>query len=156
VTACYRLLLVLLMLAACLAGAAVGLPRGLDQLGLDWLAGDQANAQATTLMDYRTEVARRRIEEKHAVIGRLVAGQLSLVQAAALFRQLDATPEDCPGPDRSAWSGRSEEEKLCRQVIHWARNEARHTSAEPDALVARLGAELAEALARDGSVHLPD
>jgi hypothetical protein len=90
----------------------------------------------------------------------VAARRRSLVEAAALFRELDRLP---PAPARPAWldptlhiPADTEEGRLCRQVVAAVRAEL---GAEPDraaAAVARLEAAFWEELRRHGEIRLPD
>lgn len=61
-----------------------------------------------------------RMWAKSDVARRLLAGELTLFQAAAIFRVLNAHP---PGREDRSWQqfpGVCDGERLCRQVISWA------------------------------------
>jgi hypothetical protein len=160
-TAWGRVLLSLLVLTACLAGYSSLQPDWLGRVGLEWVAadGDAGTAEDRELsaqLDRRSEVTRRRMAVKRAIIGRLAHGELTLLAAAALFREANETPADWQDPYRLLWPGKSDGEKLCRQVICWAEQEAKATSSsQAAALVARLNAELEQLLEEHGTVRLP-
>jgi hypothetical protein len=108
-------------------------------------------------INYRREVADRRMEGKQQVTLDLIAGRLTLPEAAARFKVLNDTPADCPCRYDMVAEGKSPEERLCRQVINWAVTEVAQTS-EPEALALweRLEAELQALRHRDGGVRLPE
>jgi hypothetical protein len=89
----------------------------------------------------------------------LADGRLTLVQAAAIFRDLDRERRVPPEIEklRPLFPGASDGERLCRQLIHIVKSglelEAPARVAE---VVERLEAELQELLARDGNVRLPE
>jgi hypothetical protein len=95
-----------------------------------------------------------RLEFKHRLSGEVIAGRLSLFEAAAAFRDADAqgqrpavyVVESFPG-------AASEEEAYCRSVIAWVGAEAPCDRA--DDLTSRLRAEL-DARLPDGAIQLPD
>jgi hypothetical protein len=94
-------------------------------------------------------LAKQRLAREAAV------GQRSLVEAAALFRELNRLP---PRLDSSAMClpGQSEEEQLCIQVIAYvAKPENDWPPATVEAAVARLEAELRTEKQRAGGVVLP-
>jgi hypothetical protein len=109
-------------------------------------------------LDRRLQVTVRRNMRKEEAIGELLAGRLTLVQAAARFRDADAAvpaewryvrPDTAPGP--------GEGERRCREVIArvrlWLANNQPPQAAE---VTARLEAELQHLLDKDGVVRLPD
>jgi hypothetical protein len=93
----------------------------------------------------------------------VIAGRLSLVQAAALFGALNSLPPE--GPKLSAIDPhvrpprvppRTDEERLCWHVIGYVKAEL---DGEPDrarAVVARLEAQLEEQRCQQGGLRLPD
>jgi hypothetical protein len=97
-----------------------------------------------------------RILAKQLVAQEAAAGARSLVEAAALFRELDRLPPACsnhflpPRIDRV----RTEEERLCRQVVFWVGD--RLAPEAPAGAVARLDAELRTELQRPNGPRLPD
>ncbi len=96
----------------------------------------------------------RRMDAKAWATREVIAGRLSLWQAAAAFKALDAEAPPYPG-----WvfvpppPGMTEEEGYCRSVIDWVRWAAPADRA--DELVGRLQAQLDAGL-RQGTPHLPD
>jgi hypothetical protein len=95
------------------------------------------------------------IHEKHRLAVALVEGRLTLLGAAARFRDLN---RENPGLNwerfRRAYPGDSDDERCCRQVIAYIREEMHdHPGADP-ALPGRLEAEFRDLLSR-GDFHLP-
>jgi hypothetical protein len=103
------------------------------------------------------EIKQRRIQAKGQVVDRLLAGDLSLVQAAAWFRFLDDQPEDWPDDFRRRMPGRGDGDKACRQVISWVRIRltGRLVRSQGAAAVDRLENELNVLLAENDDVELP-
>jgi len=135
-------------------------PRLLADLGLDWrelaqLHRRHEREQARTAALKRTSDAMaRRLAGKTAVVDRLIKGELSLLQAAVVFKRLR---DDNAGVDddlRTAFPAASEGESLCLQVIGWVDAELRYRGGDLG-LVTRLRAELNDILRRDGTVTLP-
>jgi hypothetical protein len=97
----------------------------------------------------------KRMEARDRLVEALLADRLTLLQAAAGFRDLDqGSPEFNLGRFRQKASGQTDEERYCRLVILWA--EAQHVDSPERAarVAARLGEEL-KAHLRDGTIHLP-
>jgi hypothetical protein len=92
---------------------------------------------------------------KAEVIQRLLDGRITLPEAAAWFKSLNRPGRN--GLDLLAgYPGASEGERLCRQVIAWAKARAETQSySEAEVVGQRLEAELRARLERDGEVRLP-
>jgi hypothetical protein len=92
---------------------------------------------------------------KEAVAEEAAAGRLTLLEAAARFRDLDADlPEEQRRALRLALPAGSDEERSCRQVLYYVEASLRGRPDGPAAL-GRLKAQLDEALA-SGDLRLPD
>jgi hypothetical protein len=154
--------LVCLVLAlAALAGGLYLFPSWAAAVGLDfWNIPATLDAMArTAALDERIEVelesVRRRNAAKEEVTGEAAAGRLTLLEAAARFRDLDAAASD---DYRRGWRrslpAASDEERYCRAVLAHVKELVRD---RPDGIrvLDRLKAELDRALAR-GDVRLPD
>src|SRR3954454_3724791 len=88
-----------------------------------WLRPRAGSSSASSLIHEPPEQARilqNRIEARFAITDRLLAGEMTLPEAAAWFRYLNNSPPRFASPYHQ-WPGASEGEKLCRQVIHWVR-----------------------------------
>jgi hypothetical protein len=102
-----------------------------------------------------SEVYRARSEAKDRVVAQVAAGELDLFGAAMHFRQLNHEPPELASHAYRALPGRTNEEKLCRQVILWLRaQKGGHLSPSEveqaaagleDALASRFGAVAATA-----------
>ncbi len=105
--------------------------------------------------DWKLRAVGRRIQEKERIAGELIDGRLTLFEAAARFRRLNAEPPAAPPP--LSYPGDSEEERLCRQVIRWASH--RLQERDPGRANDRAAAweeELRRHKERHGTVVLPD
>ena len=104
------------------------------------------NAAAQEPLAEPTQVA-----AKGSLAAKVIDGKLPLFAAAAQFQSLNRVPPD-------TMPGKTEEERLCRQVIQYvSRAVAADSSAAPasdSSVVERLEAELDTALAR-GPLQLP-
>jgi hypothetical protein len=101
-------------------------------------------------VDYTAQAraVRARSEAKERVVRALLAGEGTLLEAAARFRQLDAAePRVRPESHPTVYAGDTEAERYCRAVIVWAASYARSRASEVEraaaaAAVRRLGEEL--------------
>jgi hypothetical protein len=108
-----------------------------------------------TQLEQQSRTIVQRLEAKEEVVRRLLAGRLTLLEAAALFGHLNEEPAAWPFQDNLRWPGASREEKLCRQVLDWAIPLAREEGGRAVEAADRLEAELAALLARGGVIRLP-
>ena len=99
-------------------------------------------------LDTRLAVHLNRQEAKRRVAGELVAGRLTLLEAAARFRDLNAAEPTLVEGTCLTWGGRPYEECLCRSVLKYVRTGGHHDLAD------RLEAELRKCV-KDGSLRLP-
>jgi hypothetical protein len=107
-------------------------------------------------IEHRREVSAQRLVAKCRVAERLLAGELTLFEAAAWFRFLNDNPPECRHEIAPAWRGNSEEERLCRMVIGWIKEwRAPSGSSERAAIVEQLEKQLEEHIAQHGQVVLP-
>ena len=131
--------------------AAVGLdlwnvPATVDALGQQTNLNERLDADLQAVL--------RRTTAKDALAREAAGGRLTLLEAAARFRDLDADlPEDYRRGWRHLAEGASDEERYCRQVIGYATMALRDRSDGP-ALLDRLKAQLDMALSR-GDLRLP-
>jgi hypothetical protein len=112
------------MLVVVALAAALAHPQWAEDLGLEKLHTDSWQAQLFGVQDRykelqeRDEALLKRLERKQAIVTELIAGRISLFEAAAQFRQVNEE-----WPNRFLYqpylAGESEEESLCRQVIDW-------------------------------------
>lgn len=127
-----------------------------------WLEREAAASKGTFEIfppSQQNEIITRRIKARIRVVDQLMAGEVTLVEAAAWFRYLNDTPPDYPEPSWRLLPGPSEGEKLCRQVIGWAEAHlcSRPRSPQLEARYAALKKELADLLAAQrGKVVLPE
>jgi hypothetical protein len=101
-------------------------------------------------------------EGRQQITSDVIDGRLSLLEAAAAFRDLNLESPALV----VTYPGSSEGEKACREVIAWVRVELEARTRESGAkksgkgsvdsaaVLARLEAELKAAKGKDGSVHL--
>ena len=131
---------------------------GLDPAALSELHEKEARtSQRRETLDRQSEIVQHRISAKQEVIGDLVAGRISFLQAARRFKDLNETPITCQDNYRSRFPGRSDGEKVCRQVLAWLEGELRGLSpSQAASLRCTCEEELEENLRRnDGVVVLP-
>jgi hypothetical protein len=103
------------------------------------------------------QVLMERGRVKDRVVGELLAGKITLLEAAAWFRSLYEEPGSWPNP-RSPRPRRDEGERWCRLVIDWAVAKTAHDKSAREARAARqrLEDELQEHLHYQRTVVLPD
>jgi hypothetical protein len=103
------------------------------------------------------EVVVLRIFAKRHIAREAAAGRRSLVEAAALYGELNRLPPAGRLVNSPYLSGNTEAEWLCRQVIAFATRSGPDWESESTrATRARLEAELQREVAHDGTVRLPD
>jgi hypothetical protein len=151
-----RMVSALTLLATALLGLSQYRPAWAAQAGFDWWSLPEVyqelrrGEQESAALAPRTEAALERLRARVQVIEDLRAGRLTLVQAAAHFRRLNALPAARPVNPGQLFAGATEEERLCRQVIFWADAADRNVpSAVREQTRRRLEAELECLLASD-------
>jgi hypothetical protein len=154
-----RLLTGLVLLAFALLSVRA-VPSGwLTPFGLQWQANRPRAGAATRVSPPTKQIAvvRWRIRAKDDVARRVLANDLGLLEAAAWFAYLNDMPAEQPDRYWQEIRGSSDGEKLCRQVIRYARALDRPPGSEElwDRRVLMLEEELKEHLARQGKVCLP-
>jgi hypothetical protein len=147
---------------AALTGALCLFPGAAARLGLDFwtvpeLGLDMQRGEADAAdMDRQSEETVRRLTAKGEAVQEVLDGRLTLWQAAARFRDLDATARaSARRQARRRFPGLSEDERSCRQVIAWAAEADEKRPGGGTGLARRLTAELEDAL-RHGRLSLPD
>jgi hypothetical protein len=99
----------------------------------------------------------RRIETRARVIEDVKAGRLSLLQAAARFRELGRQPPEVSLELlRLYYPAKSDGECYCRYVIHGVATSVQEQGSPGETILERLEAELQELLRWDGTVRLPE
>jgi hypothetical protein len=130
--------------------------------GTDWWAGpgtgdglDPEARRGRPNDDEQFRAIRRRIETKHRLAREVIDGRLTLLEAAARFRDLDLEPPPfAQNGLRCRYPGVSDDELHCREVIFFVHAELRDRPGTDAHIMARLEAELKERLGR-GDLHLP-
>jgi hypothetical protein len=106
-------------------------------------------AELSQVVDEKRQGAVRRRAAREEIVARLLAGELTLFDAAAHFRDLNAEAPEVTHFLRLRFPDLSAEHAVCRQVIMFVAEELTEA-------VARLEDELAEHLRRHGCIRLPD
>jgi hypothetical protein len=135
-------------------------PAWAEAVGLDlWnLPSTTAAIEAETArsddLDAQQAEVLERLAVKHEIAEQLLAGRLSLSEAAARFR--DLTPRGSLGERilRAAYPGAGDDECFCRAVINWVGSREASPSTAHEARVRQLEAELEGRLGRGGKVML--
>jgi len=109
-----------------------------------------------TELERRRQIGLNRNLAKDKVVREVLAGRLTLAEAAVCFRNVEEESPMTWGPLRIAgWTG--EDERLCRDVTERAHNWLAENLPEVVAQIdARLKAELQQLRGPDGVVRLPD
>jgi hypothetical protein len=117
-----------------------------DLLALVW------EGQREEALDQRLTASHRLLATKTGVVNELIAGRLTLPEAADRFRELSARVAGDGNDDMiGAYRVVSGEEALCHSVLLWAEAELRH-GPDPSAaaaVLARLQAAYRERFGRD-------
>lgn len=117
----------------------------------------QSERRRSNELDAQRERILRWQEQMGEVVRAVIASRITLLEAAARFRELDRQlPEFNWEMFRQAYPGSSDAERHCRHVIASAEAELCRRPQEAAGVVARLEAELQEHLKRDGAICLPD
>src|SRR5947209_1295145 len=121
--------LVLSALGGALVAVNAARPGVAASCGVDWWSvpdlekAIQEDLRQQDELNAKFETALQRLTGRRTVIAELLAGRITLVEAAVQFRDLSKTnPPRVPSYD-SAYAGKSEGERLCRYVIRWVRVE---------------------------------
>jgi hypothetical protein len=125
---------------------------------------DDGRSAVTTLTDATADIVSLRLVAKGQIARQVIEGRHSLVEAAALFRELNrlspTVPDWIPG-DGYQFALRTpagnDEERLCRQVVEWVDSALRigGSAASAEEAVARLEAEFRAAPRAHGVIRLP-
>src|SRR5262249_13319841 len=104
-----------------------------------------------------------RIAAKQRIARGVLADRFSLLEAAALFGALNRQPPQAPdlslsdGPgSRLGLRKRTDEERLCRQVVDYVGRIIAEDPKQTEAVLKRLEAEFEEELGRQGRIILPE
>ena len=126
---------------ACCAAALLAWGVGVGVGALLWERGGPAPDEGRAQEEL--ERAQERIRAKRAIALEVLAGRLTLRQAAAHFRELDAgRPERKLAHWRASCPGNTDEERYCWTVLRFVVPEVRHDPVRAGAARRRLEAEL--------------
>jgi hypothetical protein len=159
---CRRLAVGAAVLAALAAGIGFLYRFAVSDAPWDWTrpfalqARLQDERSREAALDSEVGEAFQRVQAKQRVKADLIAGRITLFEAAARYRDLSAGQANYLRLLRAYYPGRSDEERLCRSVIDHVRHVLIGQRKEPDEFIASLEAELHEHLERYGTVRLPD
>jgi hypothetical protein len=150
-----RFMLALVLVTAALAGIGLSRPGWVEGLGLVWRP--DVKPRGSCPVEDESDVVARRIVARTEIIRRLIDREMTLFDAASWFRILNETPAHRPQMSWKKLPGGCDNEKVCRQVLLWARVHLRDTvpSSQAKATLAALESELSEHIARNGKVNLP-
>jgi hypothetical protein len=158
----YRVLSCLALLGMTIGALSQYRPAWAAQFSLDWWTIPELIEQMHRHEQQQAERAGRRqtmfarLSARGKIVQELLAKRLTLVAAAEQFRALYITLGEASEGELSHFSGATEAERLCRQVISWAENAARVQSPDTAPLVRQcLESELMALLTQGhGSIAL--
>ena len=144
-----------------LAGISQAIPEWAEDSGLDFWNLPRINrqlelqARRSEDLDARFESALSRIEMRQQVLDELLAGQITLREAAAKFRELTLAVPKHAELIALHYPNMTEDEMYCRYVLDYLR---RYTGLdkEPTPAMIRLQREFEYARHQSGGVHLSD
>jgi hypothetical protein len=151
----------LVLVFGALVGAAWSQPALIEELGRTLGGGDARRLaeleRNSAELTRRTGLRVRRIEAKEATIEGLIAGRLTLLEAARCFKDLEAGSDD-RAADLADSPRLSDDERLCRQVLDWVHIElGRLPPSQAAAVWRRLEDQLNDnRRCHGGSVVLPE
>jgi hypothetical protein len=152
-----KLRFALIVLIVPTAAAAIwAAPAGwVRETGLDfWRYGDAQDdyrdAQATAVTQrLQLEQTRERFRLMDSIAFDVASGRLSLVEATALFADLNRQPTDITDGIRRRFPAATDRESVARQVMSWSRERAASNPSRADELDRRLNSELAAIIAEE-------
>lgn len=103
-----------------LAGPWLGEDMNVAELGR-WMLRESRRTEAISALRETVDVARTR---KNAVVDEVLAGRLTLVEAAVKFREADEAIEHVDPETAVGYSTPETEEGVCAQVVVWVRAES--------------------------------
>jgi hypothetical protein len=134
---------------------AVALSRHTTLAGVPGADGADPQAPPDREVQDLCAAADQRAAEKYALAGEVIEGRLSLLRAAARFRDLSARPPAFNWEDfRRTYPGDSDDERHCREVIKFVRQGVQLRPGADPAVADRLEAEL-RGLLEHGDLRLP-
>jgi hypothetical protein len=134
-----------LYLAACVALPLALLTYGVG--GMDMTASGRIlvqESQREAALVRRNEVVWRCTQGKQRIAAEVIAGRLSLCEAADGFRELNTLLDDGNDDLLGTYQRPAGEEDLWRNVIVWVRGEVRRDPARGPAVLSRLEKEFQE------------
>jgi hypothetical protein len=143
-----RLLGAALVAVGLLAGVLLVRPAWLSDAGLDFweLPGLYADLENSNRemddLTQRQKALFHRLTTRQEVLRALRADSLSLIEAAARFGQVNREEPETMSYVREMYPGNSDEERVCRQVLAWARADLSGDPGKGRATLLRLEAEL--------------
>jgi hypothetical protein len=97
----------------------------------------------------------QRLQVKQEIVAQLVAGRVSLLEAASRFRAASQPIAESAGLAVAARSGQESDERVCRTLIGWAYLALCEYPERAEVVSNRLETDLQEILDRYGCVCLP-
>jgi len=156
-TTAARVVTITVLILLGVAGILVGFPSTQEESTWNdrWNQETRLGEQRKGL-DPRIVFANRLSDARRRIARQVIAGRLPLLEAAAMFMDLNESHADFSQEAfRGMFHGSTDDERVCRQVIQFVRLELTVNSAADDKLtVARLEQEV-ESLLHSDKLHLP-
>jgi hypothetical protein len=126
--------------------------------GGPWTEGSfESETHRSATLDRAREVAYRRVKIKSDIARAVIEEQMTLLEAAAHYRDLNRTWDKFQVTTfRGLYAGGSDEERCCREVIAWVRNILVLVPPSQREGIATQLEEQLQAHLRCGSLQLPD
>jgi len=137
------------------AGVSYAMPEWTTELGVDFWDVQTLNRQIEQDgrqiedLDAKTMATVQRLREKTAIAADLVAGNVTLCEAATRYRNLNAAAPHVLATLRDHYPDCSDDERHCRNLLDFVGSE-RPPSPETDACLKRCNAELDRLRRQDG------
>jgi hypothetical protein len=142
-------------LSVCYSDQSLAPDVGVDFWNVPPLQGTEArNRDLRAELEAKDQATLHRIAVKEQLIQEVIAGRVSLMEAAAQFRALNATQPRFMEIIRDFYAGATDEECLCKNVLGYVATYLGE-GAKNHEVYRRLNADLAQRLAQ-GQLALPD
>jgi hypothetical protein len=152
---CLRFWPYAVFLMVCASGIYLARPHSSSGSSDPCDAGSARQPEHELSLEDRLRAVRCRDEARCRIARRVRARQLTLLEAAERFRDLNEAAADFYWQGfRKSYAGVSDEERCCRQVIDWVVNHLEDDTGKSEAEKMRLEAELCDHLQR-GTLRLP-
>ncbi len=121
----------------------------------DWTDPSAQDAQRSEELRRSVGVITARVRHRLELVQKLRDGEITLFEAAAEFKRMNRLASPPMADALVRFGGASDNERVCRQVIHWLYyNTDELPPSKRQVVMQRVEAELSDHLARNGTVIL--